>query len=182
MLRILPVALSLSMLASSCCDPQTNGQPAATTEVSPSATGGFLSGSLITLRNSEGRYASVDHQVEGDARNVLIAKRDTADTSTEFRLELQGDGRIALRTASGRYVCGDRDKDGLLLADRDYVGDWETFELVPSNDGKYSLKTSNGKYVTADLEAAEPLRGRLIANRDQVGDWEKFTIEAVTLP
>lgn len=179
MLRILSASLVVALLATACCDPQRNEQAASTAVAAPE---GFVSGTLLTIRNSEGRYVSVDHQVEGDARNVLLAKHDTADTSCEFRLEVQGDGRIALRTNAGRYVCGDRDKDGLLVADRDFVGDWESFELLPAADGKYSLKTSHGKFVAADLDAADPLRGRLIANRDQVGDWEKFTIEAVVLP
>lgn len=181
MSRILAAALTLALLATSCCDPQRTGQQAATGTVVV-APGGFASGALLTLRNSEGRFVSVDQAAEGDTRNVLRADRDTADALCTFTLEVQADGRIGLRSPSGKYVCADRDKGGLLTADRDYVGDWESFELIPATDGKFSLRTSHGKYVTADLDAAAPLRGRLIADRDEPGAWEQFTVEAAMLP
>jgi hypothetical protein len=173
MLRSLSATLLLTLLATACCDPQRTAPDASGTGA-PAVPEGFVSGTIVTLRNSEGRYVEV--QGEGELRGVLIASRDSAVEPAEFRVEQQSDGRIGLRVVGGKFVCADRDKGGLLVADRDYVGDWESFDLVPVGDDVFGLRTTHGKYVTSDLGIEGPARGRLIADRDQLGEWERFTI------
>jgi hypothetical protein len=101
----------------------------------------------------------------------LVASATAVSDDTTFTVVDAGNGRIALRARTGKYVCAENAGAAALVANRDAVGLWEQFTLVTNADGSIALRAAvNGKYVCADDAGAAPL----IANRDTVSTWESF--------
>lgn len=76
----------------------------------------------------------------------------TATTKDETQAEIfeaigMGNGKIALKTLKGKYVCADRNRNSLLIANRDVAYDWETFAIGIYDKNTITLKSSNGNFV-----------------------------------
>ena len=81
----------------------------------------------VALRTSDGRYVSAD----GEQGDRLTVQPSVAGPGEEFTLELLDDGRVALKSNKGMYVCADQNLDGALIANRDQLGEWEKLYLEP---------------------------------------------------
>jgi hypothetical protein len=102
----------------------------------------------------------------------LIANREAVGEWETFQVNYLGENKVNLKSYKNKFVCADRNRNGLLVADRDQAYEWELFTIEDLGNNLVALKASNGKYVSADGE----LQFRLIANRDWAGEWERFTL------
>ncbi len=82
--------------------------------------------------------------------------------------------RIALRAASGQYVCAEEGGDdvGRVTATRDRRGPWETFRVHWLSGSTIALETDRGRFLCAELGGGR----ELVANRTAIGPWERFTL------
>lgn len=120
------------------------------------------------IKASNNQYLSINPD-----KSLLTANQPNAALAETFEIIDQGNGKIALRVSTGKYVCADQSKNFNVVADRDYAGAWETFEMIRLDQSKVNFKAFTGKYVCADQGAG----GVLMANRDGAADWETFVVE-----
>jgi hypothetical protein len=132
----------------------------------------------IALRAANGFYVTA----EGGGGGALVCNRGLPDSWESFQCDaapiasaadkLIAAARVALQSASGRYVCAEGGGGGAMNVNRSGVGSWETFTVVPLGGSRVALRASNGKYVCAEGGGG----GAVTATRSQVGDWETFQV------
>ena len=121
----------------------------------------------FTLQASNNMYVVINSD------SLLVATEPTAAKAEIFEKEKQPNGKWALKTSKGKYICDERNNDA-LHANRSSVGDWEQFEIIRIEPTKINIKSSQGKFVCTDQGTPS---NKLIANRDAAGEWESFIIE-----
>ncbi|MCW3085017.1 MAG: peroxidase [Bacteroidetes bacterium] len=118
------------------------------------------------LKASNGNYFVIGNEF------CLTANQPDAARAEEFEKTEMPNGKFALKASNGKFICSDREKNGLLIVNRDFPGEWETFDITV-NQGKATIKSSAGKFACADQSKGDIV----IANRDSAGEWETFTLE-----
>lgn len=123
----------------------------------------------LVLKTSNGKYVSIN------SAGYLVADASSSEAAAAFDIIELNDGKKALLSSNGKFVCADREVSDILIANRNQPGLWESFTIDSQNYSKISIKAFNNKFVCADQSAANVL----VANRDSLGDWETFKIERI---
>lgn len=98
----------------------------------------------------------------------VVADRRTAGAWETWTVEPRGGGRVALKSAHGRYLCAEL--DGSVIANRERLGSWEEWEFVLVGGG-VAFKSAHGRYLVAEDGGGGVVR----ANREALAEWETFT-------
>jgi hypothetical protein len=80
--------------------------------------------------------------------------------------------KVALKTASGHYLCAEGSGSREVVANRNAIGPWESFIKSDLGGNKMALRAANGQYVCAEGGGGSTV----VANRNAVGPWETFTL------
>lgn len=139
----------------------------------------------LRLRASNGQYLCA----EGGGGRELVANRVEQGPWETFTIDAiePSDGplisgqRVAVRTASGQYLCAEGGGGAELIANRTAIGPWETFTIVHANlsVGEITsgqgviLRTANGQFLCAEGGGGR----EVTADRASIGPWETFTVE-----
>jgi hypothetical protein len=121
---------------------------------------------------------------EGGGGLDVVANRPVLGPWETFKFEWLSDfndkdgnvlerGIVALRAASGQYVCAEGGGGLDVVANRPDLGPWEIFKYMWWPGDAISFETDNGHFLCAEGGGGQ----ELVANRPGVGDWEKFTIK-----
>ncbi len=108
------------------------------------------------LKGHNGRFLE---QARGDEQALSWTATAAGSPGGRFVMELKGHGKIALRTAEGRYLRVNPDVDETVrLSDACDV--YALFDNIPVGESKMILRSHNGNYLAAET----PKGGLLCAN------------------
>lgn len=101
----------------------------------------LIIGKRFILKTSENKFLSIN-------KDSVVAANATEKSDAEiFEAIEMGNGKIALKTIKGKFVCADRNQRNEIVANRNSAFEWETFEVKIVNNNKIILKSSNGSFV-----------------------------------
>lgn len=101
----------------------------------------LLIGKRFILKASNNKFLSI-------TKDSVIAANAAEKSGAElFEAIDMGNGKIALKTTQGKFLCADRNKGSQLMANRNSAFEWETFEVKVVNNNSITLKSSNGNFI-----------------------------------
>ncbi len=88
-----------------------------------------------------------DTYVATEKRDRALVSSKNKQEATVFQVVDMGNGKVALQTETGNYVCADRSHNNLLFANRKDAYEWELFEIRKLAAGKLSIKSTNKNFI-----------------------------------
>ncbi|GAB6093772.1 hypothetical protein JCM14469_00240 [Desulfatiferula olefinivorans] len=121
----------------------------------------------VALKTYNGRYITA---LNGGGSFLMGTASTVGPHETFTLIRLPGDKQVALRAASGHYVCAE---GNAVVVNRTKRGDWETFTLVPrGTPDKVAFKNHTGNHICAENGG----NSTVVANRPVAAEWETFTL------
>ena len=124
---------------------------------------------IVTLRASGGFFVCAEMGGGGDG--VVMVNREAAGPWEQWTPVALDDGKFALQSGSGHFLCADA--DGECRANRDEIGPWETF-TIEARGGSVAFKTYHGTYLQAPLGGGSGVKLTHTFNESMPGEWEFF--------
>ena len=104
------------------------------------------------------------HPNPAGAQRYFEKMKPALDMATNAR-------RIAIRCASGHYLCAEGGGNGALVANRLALGPWETFDLIDLGNNQIALRSVSGLHVSVENGGGLAVT----VNRGRIASWEIFT-------
>lgn len=119
----------------------------------------------VALRTHDGHYLT-------GGKSLLNADAIACGPHELFELVTLWNDQVALRAASGQYVCAEGGGGGAITVSREEIGPYETFDRVAQTTaaGAFALRAASGHYVCAENGGGTVV----LANRNAIDIWERF--------
>jgi len=101
---------------------------------------------FVKLKTKDNYYIS---WFDDNAADLQITD---ATTAKQFYMIDIGDGTIAFKINTGRFIASNKETYGKLFINTEWMGDWETFTKIEIEPNKYALKTREGKFLRLNKE------------------------------
>jgi hypothetical protein len=137
-----------------------------TTAPVTTAPASFILGSnkVIIKGGNKGKYCT-----GGDSGQPITCGRDVVGDWEKFTLEIQPDGKIALKGGKDNKYCSDKGNE--VKCDTNVVEAWEKFSFTNNTDGTTFIKGSNKGFNCTDED-----NQKVACGRAGDGAWQKFTV------
>lgn len=146
---------------------------------------------VTTLQGAHGWFVCAEDgggpqggSIDGRHEGLAVCNRATAGEWEQIRVIRQTDGRWALQSSDGYYLCAESMKDpfdgawcviGYAAFNRGTVGEWECWTAEPMPDGRVALRSWDGvSYLVAEPTGDLSVR-RPGTDDGSPGPWESFT-------
>lgn len=129
------------------------------------------SATTVLLRACNGRYVFT---LGGRGTPAEVFTRERVEDRDALQWIDLGQGKVALRTRSGYYLCAENGGGGQVNANRDKPdpGAWETFVTKDLRDNRVAFQTHEGFYLRVQNDE----RGTVVADRKEIGEQETFEV------